>query len=70
MITYAVLFIVGTLVGYLIAKLSTKSKYAGTLLMYRPNESEPVTFYVELNSQPENLYDCDFVNFEVKRVKN
>lgn len=64
---------IGLLVGFLIGAITVtvirKTKYAGTLVLYRETPKDPVQLLVELNDQPETLYGVSEVIFNVSSQK-
>lgn len=67
-----IMLFVGLLTGYILSRVIHKPKktdLAGTLMLYKGENDEFMSLYVELERPPENLYDCGSVTFGVKTLK-
>lgn len=69
MLTYILVLAVGIFMGCMITKILIKPKNAGTLLLYKGENDEFMSLYLELDDVPEKLYKCKQVTFNVKPTR-
>ncbi|MBR5297222.1 MAG: hypothetical protein IKU29_05060 [Parabacteroides sp.] len=63
---YAVTFIVGVIVGFVVTRIIFKPKYSGALRLYQPDPNEPATMYLELEEPADNIRKYKSVIFDVR----
>jgi hypothetical protein len=68
-----IIFSLGMLFGYILAFIFKPNKKpiknAGDLLLYKGENDEFLSLYLELNEPPERLKDCTQVTFDVKPTR-
>ena len=58
---------IGLIIGSVLTKLICKPRHAGTLRTYEDSDDGSVYFYLDLDSLPEEIIQCEYVTFKVSR---